>query len=75
MPQKYGKCPFPNCERRIIPSRSPHGFCLEHEKFANDLLFILPFLKPMPGRKGGLILPGEKDFVMPKIDAAKVKRE
>lgn len=71
MPQRYSKCPFPNCERRIIPGQSPHGLCVEHEKFVNDLLFILPYLKPTPGRASGLIVPGTKDFVMPNTAVIK----
>jgi len=71
MPQIYGKCPFPDCGRRVIPNRSPHGFCVEHEKFVNDLLFILPHIKPGEVRKAGILLPGDKDFQVLKPGVVK----
>jgi len=71
---KYNKCPVPNCERNLIPGRSPHGLCVEHENWRDFLLFVLPHITVNPGRTpGGLVLPGQQDF---KAVAEKVmKRE
>lgn len=71
MPQVYGKCPFPNCKRRVIQGQSSHGFCVEHEKFVNDLLFILPHIKTGQARSSGIVLPGDKDFLALKSGVVK----
>jgi len=58
MSQKYGHCPVPDCERRLIPGKFPHGLCIEHEKWLTFLLFILPHIKVEQGKTpGGLVLP------------------
>jgi hypothetical protein len=42
-----------------------HGFCLTHEKFVADLLFIIPHIKwEAPKAPGGLVLPGSPDFTI-----------
>ena len=62
--QKYGHCPVPNCERRIIEGRSPHGLCPHHEELLDFLLFVLPHIRDEPGtsKAPGLILPGQPGF-------------
>jgi len=61
--QKYGHCPVPSCERRLIPGQSPHGLCVEHEKWLTFLLFILPDIRVEQGKTpGGLVLPGQPGF-------------
>jgi hypothetical protein len=66
MNQKYGHCPVPNCERRIIPGRSAHGLCPHHEELLDFLLFVLPHIKINPGRTAsGLVLPGTPEFAVP----------
>jgi hypothetical protein len=63
MSQKYGHCPVPDCERRLIPGKFPHGLCIEHEKWLTFLLFILPHIRVEQGKTpGGLVLPGQPDF-------------
>lgn len=63
MSQKYGHCPVPNCERRIIPGQSPRGLCPHHEEWLDFLLFVLPNIKAgSTGSKSGLILPGQPGF-------------
>jgi len=63
MSQKYGHCPAPSCERRLLPGRSPHGLCPHHEEFLETLLFLLHRIKVEPGQtKAGLILPGSPKF-------------
>jgi len=65
---KYGQCPFPDCQRRPLPGKSPHGFCIEHEKFVGDLLFILPHIQFTQSKKpSGLIVPGSPEFsILPR---------
>lgn len=82
MSQKYGHCPVPDCERRLLPGKHPHGLCIEHEKWLTFLLFILPLIKASPVEsKSGLVLPGSPGFnVVPEgvikkeIEKGKVKR-
>jgi len=63
MSQKYGHCPVPNCERRIISGRSPHGLCPHHEELLDFLLFILPRIRVERGKtESGLVLPGTPGF-------------
>jgi len=66
MSQKYGHCPVPSCERRLIPGRSPHGLCPHHEELLDFLLFILPSIQAVPGtpKAPGLILPGQPGFTV-----------
>lgn len=67
MSKKYGHCPVPNCERRLIPGRSPHGLCPKHEEDLDFLLFILPKIKAEPlSSKSGIILPGSPEFKVTK---------
>jgi len=74
MSQKYGHCPVPDCERRLLPGRSPHGLCVEHEKFLETLLFLLPNIKEKPGQtKGGLVLPGQPEFKIVSEKGTKVR--
>lgn len=65
---KYNKCPVPNCERNLIPGKSPHGLCIEHEKWLDFLLFILPHIKvqenPIASKK--IVLPGQPEFAQVK---------
>lgn len=67
MSKKYGYCPAPNCERRLLPGRSPHGLCPNHEEFLDTLLFLLANIKQEPAQtKAGLVLPGSPEFKMKK---------
>lgn len=68
MSQKYAHCPVPNCERRIIQGRSPHGLCPHCEELLDFLLFILPYIKPGQGtpKAPGLILPGQRGYNTPE---------
>jgi len=50
MSQKYGHCPVPGCERRLIPGKFPHGLCIEQEKWLTFLLFVLPHIKVEQGK-------------------------
>lgn len=71
---KYSNCPVPNCERRLIPGKSPHGLCIEHEKWLDFLLFILPHIKSQPIKsESGLVLPGQPGFDAPKKIAKEIK--
>ncbi len=75
MGQKYGQCPVPDCERRLIPGKSPHGLCIEHEKWLTFLLFILPHIKSTPAEHpSGLVLPGQPEFTVPEAVIAKQGR-
>jgi len=63
--EKVGKglCPFPGCSGRAILEKPAHGFCIQHEKFVADLLFIIPHIQlQKPETKRGLVLPGDSDF-------------
>ena len=72
---KYGTCPFPDCKRHPLPGKSPHGFCIKHEEFVADLLFIMPHIKFTKGETpSGLIVPGTPEFNMMK-EKVKVKSE
>lgn len=63
MSQKYGYCPVPDCKRRLIPGRSPHGLCPHHEELLDFLLFILPHIRVEQGKTpSGLVLPGQPGF-------------
>lgn len=67
MSKKYGHCPAPNCERRLLPGRSPHGLCPNHEEFLDTLLFLLANIKQEPAQtKAGLVLPGSSEFKITK---------
>ena len=69
MSQKYNRCPFPDCERHPLPGKSPHGFCIQHERFVADLLFIIPHIQWPPQRtKSGLVLPGSPDFSQVRLE-------
>jgi len=72
--QKYGHCPVPSCERRLISGRSLHGLCPHHEELLDFLLFILPRIQAGSGtpKTPGLILPGQPGYTVPP-DA--IKRE
>jgi hypothetical protein len=71
MSQKYGHCPVPDCERRLIPGKFPHGLCIEHEKWLTFLLFVLPHIKVEQGKTpSGIVLPGSPEF---KITPREVK--
>jgi len=74
MSQKYGHCPVPSCERRLMPGRSPHGLCPHHEELLDFLLFILPYIKSSPGaaKASGLVLPGQPGFT---VSAGVIKQE
>lgn len=63
---KYNPCPVPNCVRNVIPGKSPHGLCIEHERWLEFLLFILPRIKTQPTQiaSKGIILPGQPGFTM-----------
>jgi len=61
--QKYNQCPAPNCERHLLPGRSPHGLCPHHEELLDFLLFILPNITMEQGKTpSGLLLPGQPGF-------------
>ena len=62
MGQQYARCPVPNCERRVLPGKSPHGLCYKHEEWLDFLLFILPQIRKGPKTEQGLILPGSPEF-------------
>ena len=63
MSQKYGHCPVPSCERRLISGRHPHGLCPHHEELLDFLLFILPRIEAIPAQsRTGLVLPGDPEF-------------
>ena len=65
MSQKYGHCPVPSCERRLIPGQSPRGLCPHHEELLDFLLFILPRIQVSQGKApGGLVLPGSPEFAL-----------
>ena len=68
MSQKYGHCPVPNCERRLLSGKSPHGLCWHHEELLDFLLFIMPHIKPGTEnpKAPGLILPGHPEFTISK---------
>jgi len=79
--QKYGHCPVPSCERRLIPGRHPHGLCPHHEELLDFLLFILPRITagPEAPEAPGLILPGQPGYsvsieAIKKGSAGKIKR-
>jgi len=67
-----GKCPFPNCSRKVIdqlPDRQLHGFCVYHENMVADLCFILPHIKMQQTQPTQpkiivprIILPGQHGF-------------
>lgn len=62
-----GLCPFPGCVGPPLRAEGAHGFCTAHEKFAADLLFILPYIRMnQPKAPGGLVLPGQPGFSLPK---------
>ena len=68
MSQKYGHCPVPDCERRLLPGRSPHGLCPHHEELLGFLLFVLPRIQANPGKtESGLVLPGSPEFTVPGV--------
>jgi len=61
-----GLCPFPGCSGDAIYEKPAHGFCLTHEKFVADLVFILPHIKWQEAKTpGGLVLPGSPEFTAP----------
>lgn len=67
MSQKYGHCPVPNCERRLIPGRSPRGLCPHHEELLDFLFFILPRIRVNQGKSpSGLVLPGSPEYSVPE---------
>lgn len=60
---QLGLCPFPGCSGTQLRSAGAHGFCVKHESFLADLLFILPHIQWQPREtKGGLVLPGHPEF-------------
>lgn len=72
MSQKYGHCPVPSCERRLIPGRSPHGLCPHHEELLDFLLFVWPRIRGEQSKtSSGLVLPGQPGF---KIDLEEAKK-
>ena len=74
MSQKYGHCPVPSCERRLIQGRHPHGLCPHHEELLDFLLFILPRITagPETPKEPGLILPGQPGY---SVNIEAIKKE
>ena len=62
---EHGLCPFPGCTGTPLRAENAHGFCVTHEKFVSDLVFILPHIKwEAPKAPAGLVLPGSPDFTI-----------
>lgn len=40
--KEFGQCIVPDCHNHTLPGTSATGLCPSHEKFVNDLVFLLP---------------------------------